>query len=71
MQIARDQATKANIQIFDIYGNLVFFRLLSFVPDEFPYAETLQISGLHTGVYTMIVGVQGRYRIQKFIKHSI
>lgn len=68
MLVANQQQIDAAIQIFDIYGNRVYFKLLNNLSDEFPYFETLQLSGLRTGMYVIMVSGKGIYKARKFVK---
>ena len=70
MQVARDKPSNASVQIFDMFGNLVYFKLIPNVPDEFPYVETIYLSGVRSGLYIMVVGVNGKYQARKFLKHT-
>ena len=61
----------ATVQVFDVFGNTVYFKLLNNLSSDFPYTESLYLSGLDTGVYFLMVSGGGVARIQKFVKFSI
>ena len=68
MMVANQQQLDAAIQIFDAFGNRVYFKLLNNLSDEYPYSETIRMSGLQTGMYVIMVNARGLYRPRKFIK---
>ena len=71
MQYADRQEQAASMTIFDAFGNQVYFRLFSRIPSDIPYQESLDMSGLRTGVYVVLIQGGGKYTVKKFLKHSI
>lgn len=71
LAIANQLQIDASIQVVDVYGNIVYAKLLNNLSSEFPYVESLYLSGLNTGVYFLMVSGGGVIRIQKFVKFSI
>lgn len=69
--IAEGIELDATLQIFDVYGNTVYLKLLNNLSADFPYVESLYLPGLNTGVYFLMVSGGGVARIQKFVKFSI
>lgn len=71
MQFAPFEASQANMQIFDIFGNQVYYKLLNNVGSDFPYTETIYLNDLETGVYILIVQSRNVGKAIKIIKHSM
>ncbi len=69
--IAEGIELDATLQIIDVFGNIVYFKLLNNLSSDFPYNESLNLSGLDTGVYFLMVSGGGVARIEKFVKFSI
>ena len=54
--------------IVDVFGNQVYFKLLNSITSDFPYVETVRLSGMDTGVYFLVVTAGGVSKIERFIK---
>lgn len=70
MLVADQQEVDAVLQIFDAFGNRVYFKLINNLTDEYPYFETIRLSNLRTGMYIIMVSAKGIYKPRKFIKFS-
>lgn len=71
MQFAPFEAAQANMQLFDIFGNQVYFKLLNNVSADFAYTETIYLNDIETGVYVLVVQARNVSKAIKIIKHSM
>lgn len=71
MQFSPFEASQATMQIFDIFGNQVYLKLLNNVTSDFPYTESIYLNDLETGVYVLLVQAGNVSKAIKIIKHSL
>ena len=71
MQLASNLESDGSMTISDIFGNIVYFRLLHNLNGEFPYLETIPLYGLETGMYFVLVKVGNVSKVKKFVKFRI
>lgn len=70
MQFASQETSPATMQIYDIYGNVVYFQLLNNILDFPTPPQTITFTNLETGVYVMVIQSRGVFKISKFIKQT-
>ncbi|PCJ65191.1 MAG: hypothetical protein COA58_10020 [Bacteroidetes bacterium] len=70
MQFADQKTTTASLQIYNIFGHLVFYRLLTNITSSPSFPQTIYFNDLQSGVYVMLVQAGGVYKHSKFIKHT-
>ncbi len=71
MQFAEQQETTATLQIFNVFGNLVFSRLFNNLTSYPQPPTSIFFTDLETGVYTLVVQAGGVAKRTKFIKHTL
>ncbi|MFY0644110.1 MAG: T9SS type A sorting domain-containing protein [Bacteroidia bacterium] len=71
LQVSPNEDIDASIQIVDVFGNQLYFKLLNNLSSDFPYIESIALPGLETGIYFLVVNGGGVSRIKKFVKFSI
>lgn len=69
--VAQFKEVDATIQIFNSFGNRVYYKLLNNLTADYPYQETVVVSELQNGVYFIMVNTNGVYKINKFVKFKI
>lgn len=70
MQFASQETSPATMQIYDIYGNVVYFQLLNSFSDFPTTPQTITFTNLETGLYLMVIQSRGVFKISKFIKQT-
>jgi hypothetical protein len=70
LQFAAERSQDTRVQLFDIYGNLVYYKLLRQLPSDYFYFESIYLSHIKTGVYTMIVNAGDKYMAKKILKYT-
>ena len=69
--VTPNEKIDASMQIVDVFGNQLYFRLLNNLSSDFPYIESISLPGLETGIYFMVVNAGGVSRIKKFVKFRV
>ena len=70
MQFASQEVAPASMQIYDIYGNAVYFQLLNNIQDFQTPPQSIFFTNLGTGIYIMVIQSRGVFKISKFIKQT-
>ncbi len=68
LAIADMQELDATMQIFNAFGNRVYFKLLNNLSSDYVYEESIEFSGFQRGFYFIVVNANGLYKIRKFVK---
>ena len=70
MQFASLQTAPANLQIYNVYGTIVYSQLLNNLTDFPTPPNSINLTGLESGVYVLLIQSRGVSKISKFIKHT-
>lgn len=70
MQFASLQTAPANLQIYNVYGTIVYSQLLNNLADFPTPPNSINLTGLESGVYVLLIQSKGVSKISKFIKHT-
>lgn len=70
MQYAPQEVSTATMQIYDIFGNVVYFQLLNSFSDFPTTPQSITFTNLETGLYIMVIQSRGVFKISKFMKHT-
>ena len=70
MQFASLQTAPANLQIYNVYGTIVYSQLLNNLADFPTPPNSINLTGIESGVYVLLIQSKGVSKISKFIKHT-
>ena len=70
MQFTAQQTSPATLQIYNVFGTIVYTQLLNNLADFPTPPNSINITGLESGVYVLLVQSQGVNKVSKFIKHT-
>lgn len=72
IQLSAEQTSPSgSLQLMDVYGNTVYFRLLTNLRSDIPHIETLSLFGLETGVFFLLVRVGNTSEVKKLVKFRV
>ena len=70
MQFTSLQTAPATLQIYNVYGNIVYSQLLNNLADIPTPPKSISLTGLESGGYVLLIQSKGVSKISKFIKHT-
>ena len=71
MQFSDQSSAPVTLQIFSVYGNLLFSRTFTNITSSPSPPISISLTDLKTGMYTLVVQAGGIYKISKFVKHAL